>query len=205
MGSSYIILSSLLRENLISGCASAIRSNSVMMLLSSVWLDLRNRRLAGTLKNRFFTMKFEPVLQFTGCWSVTFEPASDMLQPNSSSAVRVRSSTSATEAIEGSASPRNPMVWSANRSEASFIFDVAWRSKAMRASVSDMPQPLSTTCMLVLPASITITSICVALASSEFSTSSFITDAGRCITSPAAIWLATESGSRCIMSAMCVR
>ena len=40
----------------------------------------------------------------------------------------------------------------------------------------------------------------VAPASMEFSTSSFITEAGRCITSPAAIWLATESGSSFMMS-----
>ena len=61
------------------------------------------------------------------------------------------------------------------------------RSKERRASVALMPQPLSITCMLVFPASVTKTCISVAPASMAFSTSSFITEAGRCITSPAAI------------------
>ena len=125
-----------------------------------------------------------------------------MLTPRSLSAARVRSSTCATAAIEASASPRKPIVRSAKRSLASEIFDVAWRSKARRASVSLIPLPLSITCTRLFPASSTMTCTCVAPASMEFSTNSLITDEGRCTTSPAAIWLATESGKRCMMSLM---
>ena len=92
------------------------------------------------------------------------------------------------------------MVCRANKSSALRIFDVAWRSNARRASVSDMPVPLSITCIDVRPASTTSTLMAVAPASTAFSTNSFITEAGRCITSPAAIWFATESGSNCMMS-----
>jgi hypothetical protein len=38
--------------------------------------------------------------------------------------------------------------------------------------------------------------MCELPASIAFSTSSFTTEAGRCTTSPAAIWLASASGSR---------
>ena len=120
--------------------------------------------------------------------------------PTSSPSRRVLSVTCATAAIEASASPRNPMVWRRKRSPAWRIFDVAWRSNARRASVSDMPLPLSTTCRLVRPESTLTTLTAVAPASMEFSTSSLTTLAGRWMTSPAAIWLATESGNSCIIS-----
>ena len=116
--------------------------------------------------------------------------------PNSSVARRVRSSTCATAAMDASASPRNPIVVSENKSVDCWIFDVACRSNARRASVALMPFPLSMTCMDVRPAPLIMTFIMVASASIEFSTSSFTTDAGRCMTSSAAIWLATESGRR---------
>ena len=124
----------------------------------------------------------------------------DRRVPTSSADCLDFSSTCATAAIEARASPRKPMVWSEKRSSALRIFDVAWRSKASRASVADMPLPSSITCMEVFPASTTSTSMRLAPASTAFSTSSFITEAGRCITSPAAIWFATESGSSCIIS-----
>jgi len=47
-----------------------------------------------------------------------------------------------------------------------------------------------------------IMSMLLAPASSEFSTSSFTTDDGLCTTSPAAIWLATESDNNFIISDM---
>ena len=150
----------------------------------------------------FSTEKLLPTGHDTGSSPVTLDAATDMCVPTSSVLRRVRSSTCATAAIEASASPRKPMVCRAKRSSAWRIFDVAWRSKAMRASVGDMPLPLSMTCIEVRPASITSTFIVVAPASMAFSTSSFMTDAGRCITSPAAIWLATESGRSWIMSLM---
>lgn len=54
--------------------------------------------------------------------------------PTSAEAVRVRNSTSATEAIDGSASPRKPNECRRERSSTEAIFEVAWRSNAMRAS-----------------------------------------------------------------------
>lgn len=74
------------------------------------------------------------------------------------------------------------------------------RSKASRASVALIPQPLSTTWMSERPASFMMTVISEAPASTAFSTSSFTTEAGRCMTSPAAIWFATLSGRSLIMS-----
>ena len=58
-----------------------------------------------------------------------------------------------------------------------------------------MPEPSSTTRMTELPPRRIMISMRRAPASSEFSTSSFTTEAGRSMTSPAATWLATSSGS----------
>src|SRR5450755_1128924 len=81
-----------------------------------------------------------------------------------------------------------------SRSSAFLIFEVAWRSKASRASSRTMPQPLSVIWMSFLPpASITIL-MRVEPASRAFSSNSFTTEAGRSTTSPAAILLATCSG-----------
>ena len=76
----------------------------------------------------------------------------------------------------------------------SFIFEVAWRSKASMASSRTMPQPLSEIWINFLPPASTCMRMRVAPASSAFSSNSFTTDAGRSTTSPAAIWLATLSG-----------
>ena len=171
-----------------------MRSKAERMLFSSVEFVLRNFLRAGTLKKRFSTMKLLPMGQETGCCDTTFEAEISMSVPISLSAVLVFSFTWATAAMEARASPRNPMVERAKRSSAFFIFDVACRSKARRASVSDIPLPSSITCIDVRPASMTMTLMRLAPASTAFSTSSFMTEAGRCMTSPAAIWLATESG-----------
>ena len=128
------------------------------------------------------------------------EPSISNFVPSSAPCWRVRSSTCATAAIEANASPRKPIVCKAKRSSAWEIFDVACRSNAIRASASDMPLPLSMTCTNVFPASLIWICICVAPASMAFSTNSFTTEAGRWITSPAAIWLAMLSGSRCMIS-----
>src|SRR5689334_3915362 len=57
-----------------------------------------------------------------------------------------------------------------------------------------MPLPSSLTRMDLRPPSSSATSMIVAPASMEFSTSSLTTDEGRSTTSPAAIWSATELG-----------
>ena len=186
------------------GLTSAMRSKSCMMLPSSVWFVLRNLRRAGTLKKRLLTSKLAPTgHEHTSC-PTKREPSMQSRTPSSWSAVRVVRRTCATAAMEASASPRKPMVWSLKRSSACRILDVAWRSKAMRASVSLIPLPSSMTWMDVRPASCTSTSMVDAPASTAFSISSLMTDAGRCTTSPAAIWLATESGRRCMMSTLLV-
>ena len=77
--------------------------------------------------------------------------------------------------------------------------EVAWRSKARRASSRTMPWPLSTMRMSLRPPASTSTRMRVAPASSEFSRSSLTTEAGRSTTSPAAIWLATWSESTRIL------
>ncbi len=136
----------------------------------------------------------EPGIIASGSCDSTLLPFIQSLVPIVSSRRMVRNSTCDTAAIDASASPLNPIVESANRSDAELILDVEWRSKARRASVSLIPHPLSMTWMRVRPASLSTTFIWSAPASTEFSTSSFTTEAGRCITSPAAIWLATESG-----------
>ncbi len=108
---------------------------------------------------------------------------------------RVLSVTSATAAMDARASPLNPYVLIASKSSAVAILDVACLSKQSSASDGDMPQPLSITCMRVRPESVTITLTEVAPASTAFSMSSLITEAGRCTTSPAAIMLAMLPGS----------
>src|SRR5208283_2586166 len=98
-----------------------------------------------------------------------------------------------TDAIDGSASPRNPRVAILSRSSVLRIFEVAWRSKASMASSRTMPQPSSVTWISFLPPASTLTRIRRAPASRAFSSSSLTTEAGRSTTSPAAILLATFS------------
>ena len=57
-----------------------------------------------------------------------------------------------------------------------------------------MPLPSSSTEIEPSPPSRIATRICVAPASSAFSTSSFTTEAGRSTTSPAAIWFTSSPG-----------
>jgi len=80
------------------------------------------------------------------------------------------------------------------------IFEVACLSKQILASLSLMPLPLSITCKSDFPASLMISLISVAPASTAFSNSSLTALAGLWITSPAAIWLAILSGSKLMMS-----
>ena len=139
-----------------------------------------------------------PLLQPINSWLSRVPPDRHTHDPNSSCSRLVRSSTCATAAIEANASPLKPMVDRLKRSSACRILEVAWGKKAVTASSADMPMPLSITWIRVLPASLMCMSIWVLPASMAFSTNSFTTDAGRCTTSPAAIWLATTSGSTCM-------
>ena len=116
--------------------------------------------------------------------------------PVSESGSRVMSRNLETLAILGTASPRKPRVWIAARSSFVRIFEVAFRSRLMRASSRFMPQPSSVTRISEMPPRWTRISMLVAPASMLFSTSSLTTEAGRSTTSPAATWLARASGSR---------
>ena len=80
-----------------------------------------------------------------------------------------------------------------NKSSDDRSFDVACRSNASSASSRPIPCPLSTMRISFRPPASISTRIRVAPASSEFSSNSFTTEAGRSTTSPAAIWLATWS------------
>jgi len=82
------------------------------------------------------------------------------------------------------------------------ILLVAWGWKHKPTSSGSMPMPSSVTRMSFLPPCSSWISMRVAEASMAFSTSSLMTDAGRSITSPAAILLATRPGSSWITPMM---
>ena len=96
--------------------------------------------------------------------------------------------------MDASASPLNPSVPIESRSEASRTLLVAWRIKAFGASSRSMPQPLSVTRRYLTPPCWISTVTAVEPASIAFSTSSLTIEAGRSITSPAAISSATSRG-----------
>ncbi len=156
----------------------------------------RNLRRAGKLKNRSATSTSVP----SGApisRTDTPRPASMRTSvPMSAPRSRVRKRKRETEAIDGNASPRKPSVRIAARSEASRILLVAWRSTASAASSLSMPSPSSSTDMRRLPPNSMVMAIRRAPASTAFSTSSLTTEAGRSITSPAAIWFARSGGRR---------
>lgn len=93
------------------------------------------------------------------------------------------------DAMEGTASPRKPIVSIAWISSTSRIFDVAWRSRHKRASSLFIPHPLSVMRISCLPPVLISMQMSFAPASKEFSTNSLTTEAGFSMTSPAAIWL----------------
>ena len=102
--------------------------------------------------------------------------------------------TRATDAMEGSASPRKPS-FSIRTKSPSGSLEVACRSSANRMPSGLMPWPSSSMRISALPPSRRVTEIRLAPASMAFSTSSFTTLAGRSTTSPAAIWFTKVSGS----------
>ena len=122
-----------------------------------------------------------------GCTS-TFQPCS----AEAGRLARVRRETAA---IEASASPRKPSEVTRSRSASEAILLVAWRVRASGSCSRAMPRPLSMICRRRRPPSSMRISIWVAPASRAFSSSSLMAEAGRSITSPAAIWLIRMSGS----------
>ncbi len=154
---------------------------------NSVDSDFRNFFRAGVLKKRSRTVIEVPEGSPASSTRAIFPPLISTTVPAASSAARVSSRSRDTDAIDGSASPRNPSVATLSRSSVFLIFEVACRSKASMASSRTIPQPLSVIWMSFFPPASTLILIRVAPASSEFSNISFTTDAGRSTTSPAAI------------------
>ena len=115
--------------------------------------------------------------------------------PAAESLIFVRSSTCAIAAILESASPRNPREDIPVRSSTDRILLVECLKKASGTSSFGIPTPLSAIRIREIPPSLISTVTAVAFASIAFSTSSFTIDAGRSITSPAAI-LSTVIGSK---------
>ena len=163
------------------------------MCESSVDSAFRNFLRAGVLKKSSRTVIDVPKGNPASSTLKIFPPLISTTVPAASSAARVSRRSRETEAMEGSASPRNPSVATLSKSSAFLIFEVAWRSKARRASSRTMPQPLSVIWISFLPPASTWTLMRVEPASSAFSRSSLTTDAGRSTISPAAILLATAS------------
>ena len=153
----------------------------------------RNFSRAGVAKNKSRTSIRVPLAREHGRTSPFAPPLISSSQPFSALSCRVVIFIFATEAIDGSASPRNPRNCTLNKSSDGSL-DVACRSTASVRSSASMPLPLSSTAISVLPPALSVTSIRVAPASSAFSTSSLTADAGRSITSPAAIWLTKLDG-----------
>ena len=86
------------------------------MCASSVCSDRRNFLRAGTLKNRSRTVMEVPAVNATSSQCSILPPAISMRVPVVSSAERVSSIKRETEAMDGSASPRNPSVAIESRS-----------------------------------------------------------------------------------------
>ena len=140
-----------------------------------------------------------PTVQTVGSCFWSLEPSTIISVPKSACGCRVFNSIWDTAAMDASASPWKPIVRSLNKSSAVRILDVACRSKLMRASVSLMPRPSSIIWWAVYQhrgwwAGFFRTSI------ERVLEQLFTAEAGRCTTSPAAIWLAMESGSRWMIS-----
>ena len=162
---------------------------------NSVDSAFRNFLRAGVLKKRSRTVIEVPNGSPASSTRAIFPPLISTTVPAVSCSARVSSRSRDTDAIAGSASPRNPSVATLSRSSAFLIFEVACRSNANMASSRPMPHPLSVIWISFFPPASTLILIRVAPASSEFSSISFTTDAGLSTTSPAAIWLATASES----------
>ena len=107
--------------------------------------------------------------------------------PDVSSLCRVAIVSLDIAAMDESASPRNPIVEIAKRSSAVLILLVACFKNAMVTLLLLIPQPLSETLIAIDKHPVVSTRTSVAPASIALSMSSLITDAGRSITSPAAI------------------
>ena len=127
------------------GFAKAALVNSSMIWRNSTGFDFKKFLRAGILKNKFLTVMLVPVGQAVASCVMVLLPSITIKVPTVSSSLLVLSSTFATEAMEAKASPRKPIVFILKTSAMLVIFEVAWRSQHIRASVSLIPFPLSIT------------------------------------------------------------
>jgi len=128
-----------------------------------------------------------PGFDAAGSTAPTRPPSTLTRWPLSTSGGRLARTSLDTEAMLGSASPRNPMLAMRSRSSRVAILLVAWRESASTSSPAGIPKPLSRTRIRRVPPDSSSIPIVVAAASSAFSISSLTTEAGRSTTSPAAI------------------
>ena len=157
------------------------------MYPDSVKSFFKNLYLTGVLKNKSFIVMLVPVGVPSSCLSIMSPPSTVILYPISASGVFDTNSTLAIAAILAKASPLKPIVLTVSRSFALLILLVACLSKAISISSGSIPFPSSVTRIYEIPPFFISTVIFFAPASIEFSTTSFIADAGLSITSPAAI------------------
>ena len=166
---------------------SAMRSSMRTVCWYSVFSVRKNLRRAGTLKNKSRTSTRVPNPCDAGAGALISPSRASTTQACTASAVRDASDKRETEPILGSASPRKPKVATFSRSCWEAILLVACRARARLRSEASMPAPSSETRISPQPPRSSSTSMRRAPASRAFSTNSLTTEAGRSITSPAAI------------------
>ena len=167
---------------------------------ASVASPRKNFSRAGTFASSSVISTVVPAAAPTSL-TLSTRPATTTIRVAARScARRVVTTSRDTLAIDGSASPRNPIVAIPQRSSTPRIFEVACAVSASRASAGLIPQPSSVTRTRLRPPAAVSIAIVRAPASSALSTSSLTTLAGRSITSPAAIWSITSAGNTRITS-----
>ena len=184
------------------GLAIARRLTTSVTAMASARSPRMNFRRAGVAWNRSATSRRVPVsprpVKAAG-FGPSIRPASEYISAAASPAARLTIRIRLTEAIDGKASPRKPMVWMFRRSTRPSLsgtsFEVACRSSARESSSAVRPQPSSSRVIRFRPPSSIAMAMFRAPASSAFSTSSLTAAAGRSTTSPAAMRLTTSGGS----------
>src|SRR6056297_387931 len=183
----------------LSSKATSIRASARRLTSSSMWLYsvrsvFRNLRRAGVLKNRSRTSMTVPGGVANGSMSPALPPSHSMRMPDSAPSGREPSDSRDTEAMLASASPRKPRLATASRSSSEAILLVACGCSASAISSPGMPPPSSVMRIRRSPPPSISIRIRRAPASRLFSASSLTTEAGRSMTSPAAIWLTRCAG-----------
>ena len=174
-----------------SGCASARRRTISATACASARSERRNLSRAGVAWKRSRSSTVVPQARASGLGPESLPPSQAIPAPSApSTRETIRSRPAAP--IDASASPRKPKLRMAMRSAPS-VLEVAWRASARGSACASIPQPSSSTRIRVRPPWAIATSTRDAPASSAFSTSSFTAEAGRSITSPAAMRLTAAS------------